>query len=90
MFPDADEAEIDAVHDIDEIDDVPITKTRLREAVILGAPYEGAELFFITTGTDGTSEVTRTIGPVRMPQPGKAPGGHISADSTGPTPSQAH
>ncbi|MEU1868304.1 hypothetical protein [Streptomyces gardneri] len=90
VFQDADEAEIDAVHDIDEIDDVPITKTRLREAVMLGAPYEGAELSFITTGTDGTSEVTRTIGPVRMPQPGKAPGGHIFADSTGPTPSQAH
>ncbi|MEU3747668.1 MULTISPECIES: hypothetical protein [Streptomyces] len=100
-FPVADEhedlgAEIDAADDIDDIDDtdgnddVPITRTRLREAVMLGAPYEGAELVFVTTGADGTSEVTRTIGPVRMPRPGKGPAGGVSAGSTGATPAQAH
>lgn len=97
VLPDADAdpdeelgAEIDDMGDIDDIDDVPITRTRLREAVMLGVPYEGAELAFITSGADGTPEVTRTIGPVRMPRPGEGPAGDISADSTGPTPSPAH
>ncbi|MGW6570481.1 hypothetical protein [Streptomyces sp. NPDC054975] len=52
--------------DADGIDDVPFTPTRMREAVMLGAPYEGGELAFITTGADGTSVVTHTIGSVGM------------------------
>ncbi|MFB7359874.1 hypothetical protein [Streptomyces gardneri] len=86
VFTDADECEeLDVVQGTDDIDNVPITRTRLREAVMLGAPYEGAELAFITSGADGTSEVTRTIGPVRMPRPGEGPAGagDISADSMG-------
>ncbi|MEU0402274.1 hypothetical protein ABZ318_18945 [Streptomyces sp. NPDC006197] len=89
VLPDADEreqfgAEITVAHhtdDIDDINDVPITETRPHEAVMLGAPYEGGELALITPGADGNPVVTHTIGPVRLPRPGKRPAGETSADS---------
>ncbi|MFE5934158.1 hypothetical protein ACFQ69_02170 [Streptomyces sp. NPDC056470] len=94
VFPDGDEreelgAETADVHAADDTDDVPITETRLHEAVMLGAPYEGAELASITTGTDGTPMVTRTIGSVRLPGPAKGPAEEASADSAGSAPSLA-
>ncbi|MFB7558830.1 hypothetical protein [Streptomyces brevispora] len=47
--------------------------TRLHEAVILGAPYEGGELVLVTTDRAGDPVVIRTASPVRLPRTGKKP-----------------
>ncbi|WP_183154904.1 hypothetical protein [Streptomyces shenzhenensis] len=47
--------------------------TRLHEAVLLGAPYEGGELVLVTTDRAGDPIVIRTAGPVRLPRTGKKP-----------------
>ncbi|MFJ7064053.1 hypothetical protein [Streptomyces sp. NPDC101115] len=49
----------------DRIDGVPFAYAGAREAVMIGAPYEGGELAFVTTDGDGTSVVDHTVGPVR-------------------------
>ncbi|MFD9506625.1 hypothetical protein [Streptomyces mirabilis] len=56
--------------------------TRLREAVMVGAPYEGSELVFISAHGDGNPVVMRTAGPVRLPRAGQGPVIHAQADVT--------
>ncbi|MEU8764589.1 hypothetical protein [Streptomyces sp. NPDC048659] len=41
----------------------------LREAVLLGAPYEDAELVFVMTGWGGDPVTARTVSPVRLRPP---------------------
>ncbi|MGW1603053.1 hypothetical protein [Streptomyces eurythermus] len=47
--------------------------TRLHEAVLLGAPYEGGELVLVTTDRAGDPVVIRTASPVRRPGTSKKP-----------------
>ncbi|MFF8992429.1 hypothetical protein ACF09H_21335 [Streptomyces sp. NPDC014983] len=47
--------------------------TRLHEAVMFGAPYDGGELVLATTDRDTRPVVIRTTGPVRPPRPGTGP-----------------
>uniref|UniRef100_UPI001300B29E hypothetical protein n=1 Tax=Streptomyces triticisoli TaxID=2182797 RepID=UPI001300B29E len=57
-------------------DDDRAFDTRLYEAVVFGAPYEGGELVFLAAGSDGDPVVTRTVGPVRLPGTGRGRMGH--------------
>ncbi|GAA2655683.1 hypothetical protein GCM10010307_68570 [Streptomyces vastus] len=57
----------------DEEEEDPAVDTRLHEAVMLGAPYDGAELLLVTTDRDGHPIVIRTAGRVRLPRTGKDP-----------------
>ncbi|MFF9849413.1 hypothetical protein [Streptomyces litmocidini] len=61
--------ETGVVHGAGGVDGFPFTAPGLREGVMIGAPYEGGEPAFLTTGPDGTPVVTPTTGPVRMPRP---------------------
>lgn len=66
---DEDEAEVE-----DEVveEDYSVD-TRLHEAVLLGAPYEGGELVLVTTDLAGDPIALHTVGPVRLPRTGKKP-----------------
>ncbi|MER5471776.1 hypothetical protein [Streptomyces sp. NPDC002685] len=50
-----------------------------REAVMFGSPYDGGELFLVTTFRDGQPAVLRTSGPVRLPRSVRRP---VSAPET--------
>ncbi|MFD1661125.1 hypothetical protein ACFSL4_23705 [Streptomyces caeni] len=54
-------------------DEPVLLDTRVRAAVMFGAPYEGAELYFRTAETDGTPLLIRTCAPVRLPRAGRGP-----------------
>jgi hypothetical protein len=54
-----------AAHDGDE--DFPTDGMGPREAVMFGAPCEGAEMVFLTPLADGDPVTLRTAGPVRLP-----------------------
>ncbi|MFD0367374.1 hypothetical protein [Streptomyces sp. NPDC127114] len=71
---------VDDLDDVDEADDVdtadvctvdgrvPFPAAGLREAVMVGAPYEGGELAFVMTGGGAEASVVDcTVGPVRVP-----------------------
>ncbi|MGW2103789.1 hypothetical protein ACWCPX_40215 [Streptomyces olivaceoviridis] len=79
--PDTEEPE--AAYDADE--DEPFTiDTRLHEAVMFGAPYEGGELVLATTDRGGRPVVIHTVGPIRLPRPCKGPA--LSTEETDTTP----
>ncbi|MET7377840.1 hypothetical protein ABZT08_03300 [Streptomyces sp. NPDC005526] len=83
--PDTEEPE--AVHDDgdDADEDEPFTiDTRLHEAVMFGAPYEGGELVLATTDRDGRPVVVHTVGPITLPRPGKGPA--LSTEETDTAP----
>lgn len=68
------EAEAEAEdEDEDEDEEELRVDTRLHEAVLLGAPYEGGEIVLVTTDRAGDPVVIRTAGPVRLPRTGKKP-----------------
>ncbi|WNZ10171.1 hypothetical protein [Streptomyces sp. 11x1] len=67
----ADRTEAEGQHE-HEVEDCSVD-TRLHEAVLLGALYEGGELVLITTDHAGDPIVLRTVGPVRLPRTGKEP-----------------
>nr|WP_237498192.1 MULTISPECIES: hypothetical protein [unclassified Streptomyces] len=46
----------------------PHLDTRLHEAVLFGAPYDGSELLLLTTDADAHPVVLRTTGPARPPR----------------------
>ncbi|MFI7140555.1 hypothetical protein ACIBQ5_23285 [Streptomyces massasporeus] len=46
----------------------PQLDTRLHEAVLFGAPYDGSELLLVTTDADAHPVVLRTTGPARPPR----------------------
>ncbi|MFE3069194.1 hypothetical protein [Streptomyces sp. NPDC059247] len=69
--------EIDVVHVVHVIEELPVVEGKLREAVMLGAPYDGGELAFITMGADGIRGVTHAIGPVRLPRGGEGSRGRL-------------
>ncbi|MFB6989334.1 hypothetical protein [Streptomyces sp. NPDC056304] len=72
MLPDDDEL-VDRIEDEAEDEEEYPVDTRLHEAVLLGAPYEGGELVLVTTDRAGDPIVIRTAGPVRLPRTGKKP-----------------
>lgn len=57
----------------DEAEEGLRVDTRLHEAVLLGAPYEGGELVLVTTDRAGDPVVIRTAGPVQLPRTGRKP-----------------
>ncbi|MDT0478608.1 hypothetical protein [Streptomyces doebereineriae] len=59
--------------DNDEEEEDPVVDTRLHEAVMLGAPYDGGELLLVTTDRDGHPIVIRTAGRLRFARTGKDP-----------------
>ncbi|MEU2874815.1 hypothetical protein [Streptomyces sp. NPDC007070] len=61
------------VEDDDGVEEGARVDTRLHEAVLLGAPYEGGELVLVTTDRAGDPVVLRTASPVRLPRTGKKP-----------------
>ncbi|MEU9456705.1 hypothetical protein [Streptomyces sp. NPDC048277] len=75
-LPDRDESTgaDDAVYDDEAYDDegIPVDR-QLREAVMFGAPYEGGELVFVTTGMDANPLVIRTVSAVHLPGTDKNP-----------------
>ncbi|MEU9167929.1 hypothetical protein AB0D34_09050 [Streptomyces sp. NPDC048420] len=71
-LPDGSESAIRFEH-ADEEAELFVADTRLHEAVMLGAPYEGGELTLVTTDRDGHPIATRTAGRVRIPRTGKVP-----------------
>lgn len=88
-----DDEPTDRTEDEDEGDDeeeFPVVDTRLHEAVMLGAPYDGGELVLVTTDRVGLPVVIRTASPLRLRRAGKeplldAPGGtHADSDTTDP------
>lgn len=69
---DQDETASDDDADVDE-DELFTIDTRLHEAVMFGVPYEGGELALATTDRAFRPVVIHTVGPIRLPRPGKGP-----------------
>ncbi len=69
----------------DADEDEPFTiDTRLHEAVMFGAPYEGGELALATTDRDHRPVMIHTVGPIRLPRPGKGPALSTKETDTAP------